>query len=107
MFVIGPHRERHIQVREYRQGAIWFRRHGGTLDVLVCSESNIDRGVAWSSEQLRSWVLVEHSFTECSQFLPLEAAVLVCRVRCHSKPGDEISIRTMNCLFRRATGKFP
>ena len=76
--------------------------------VLIRSETNIDRRVAHSSEQLCSGVFVEHPLTERTKFLPLEATVLMGRsdIRIDSDP-TEISIRTMNCLFRRATGKFP
>ena len=108
MFIVGSYSDRHVQVREYRQCAVRFRGHGCTLDVLICSKPNIDGRVACSPEQLCSRVFVEHPFAECAEFLPLKAAVLMGESDITANLGlEEISIHTMNCLFRKATGKFP
>lgn len=99
MFVVGPHGERYVQIREYWQGTVGFRNNGSTLDVLIRSESDVDWRVARGSEQLRSRVFVEHPFTERGLFLPLETAVLVRNVRHHKKTGAHVDLNTYDELF--------
>lgn len=56
------------------------------MDVLIRSETDIDRRVTCSSEQLRTRMFVEHPFTECGEFLPLEATVLAGRSDTNASP---------------------
>lgn len=68
------------------------------MDVLIRSKTDIDRRFARSSEQLCSRVLVEHPFTECAEFFPLEAAVLVGRLDIQ-QTWSQRDLKTYNELF--------
>ena len=76
MLIVASYRRRHVRTSENWQCTIRFWRNGGHLNVLIATEPNIHRRVSRCLQQLGSWVLVEHSFTECSILFPFVASIL-------------------------------
>ena len=76
LLVVRANLGRDIWVRKDRKFATGLGRDGGTLNVLVCTESNVDRRIAHGFKKLSARVLVEHAFAEGTKLLPLVTAVL-------------------------------
>lgn len=76
VLVVRANLGRDIWVRKDRKFATGLGRDGGTLNVLVCTESNVDRRIAHGFKKLSARVLVEHAFAEGTKLLPLVTAVL-------------------------------
>lgn len=76
MLIVRAYLRRGIRICEYGKFAVWLGSNRSTLNILVTSKSNIDRGIADSLEELSTGMLVEHPFTESAELLPLVSAVL-------------------------------
>ena len=96
MLVIRADLRRDIGVREDRQFAARLGDHGGTLDILVVAEANVDRRVAHGLEELGTGMFVEHTLTKRAKLLPFKPSVLnVIR----SSNANKSKQPTTNCLF--------
>lgn len=76
MFVVRPNLRGYVGVGEDGYVATGLRGNSGALDILVVAEANVHRGIAHRLEELRTRMLVEHSFAERTELLPLVTAVL-------------------------------
>ena len=76
MLVVCTYLRWYIRISENGQFAVWLGNDGGALDVLIASKSDVDGRITQGLQQLSAWMLVQHSFAECSKFLPFVATVL-------------------------------
>lgn len=76
MFVVSPNLRGYVGIGKDGYIAAGFRGNGGALDILIVAEADVHRGIAHRLEELRTRMLVEHPFAECTKLLPLVTTVL-------------------------------